>query len=62
MTCRVTAMLVFRKSKITVIMAPKRKRSDVGSASNSKSSRDVLCVSGKLKIVDMIEIKNCMLS
>ena len=38
-------------------MAPKRKSSDAGSAFKPKRSRDVLSISKKVKILDMIEIK-----
>jgi hypothetical protein len=38
-------------------MAPKRKSSDAGSASKPKRSHDVLSISVKVKILDMIEIK-----
>jgi len=38
-------------------MAPKRKSSDAGSASKPKKSRDVLSISEKMKIPDMMEIK-----
>jgi hypothetical protein len=43
-------------------MAPKHKSSDAGSASKPKRSRDVLCISENVKILDMIEVnkKNCM--
>jgi len=42
-------------------MAPKRKSSDAGSASKPKRSHDVLLISEKVKILDMIEIKkNCL--
>ena len=43
-------------------MAPKCKSSDTGSASKPKRSHDVLSISEKVKILDMIEIKkkNCM--
>jgi hypothetical protein len=37
-------------------VAPKRKSSDAGSASKSKRSRDVLSISEKVKILDMMEI------
>jgi len=37
-------------------MAPKRKNSDVGSASKLKRSRDILSISAKVIILDMIEI------
>jgi hypothetical protein len=37
-------------------MAPKRKSNDVGSASKPKRSRDVLSISEKVKVLDMIEI------
>ena len=50
-------MFVFRKPLFTVIMAPKRKSSDAGSASKPKRSRDVLSISEKVKILDMIEIE-----
>ena len=40
----------------TVILAPIRKSSDAGSASKPNRSRDVLSISEKLKILDMIEI------
>ena len=38
-------------------MAPKRKSSDAGSASKPKRNRDVLSISDKLKILDMIAIE-----
>ena len=38
-------------------MAPKHKSSDAASASKPKRSRDVLSISEKVKILDMIEIK-----
>jgi len=38
-------------------MAPKRKGSDAGSASKPNRSRDVLSVSEKVKILDIIERK-----
>jgi len=38
-------------------MAPKRKTVDAGSASKPKRSGDVLSISEKVKILDMIEIK-----
>ena len=44
----------------TVILAPKRKSSDAGSDYKPTRSRDVLPISEKVKIVDIIEIiKNC---
>jgi hypothetical protein len=39
-------------------MAPKRKNSDAGSAFKPKRSRDVLFISEKVKILDIIEIEN----
>ena len=52
---------MFRKPLFTVLMAPEGKSSDAGSASKPKRSRDVLSISEKVKILDMIEIKrNCM--
>ena len=50
-------MFVFSKPLFTVIMAPKRKTVDAGSASKPKRSGDVLSISEKVKILDMIEIK-----
>ena len=50
-------MFLFRKPLFSVIMAPKRKSSDAGSASTPKKSRDVFSISGKVKILDMMEIK-----
>jgi len=50
-------VFVFRKSLFTVTMAPKRKSSDAGSASKPKRSRDVISISGKVNILDTIEIK-----
>jgi hypothetical protein len=52
----VIAVLVFRKPSFTVIMAPERKSSDGGSASEPKRSCDVFSISEKVKILDMIEI------
>jgi len=37
-------------------MSPKRKSSDASSASKPKGSRDVLAISEKVKILDMIEM------
>ena len=48
-------MFVFRKPLFTVIMTPKRKGSGVGSASKPKESGNVLSISEKVKILDMIE-------
>ena len=56
-SCRVIAVFVFRKPSFTVIIAPERKSSDAGSASKPKRSRDILSISEKVKILDMIEIK-----
>ena len=50
-------MFVFRKPLFTVIMAPKHKSSDAGSASKPKRSHDVLFISEKVKILDMMKIK-----
>jgi len=44
-SCRVIEVFVFRKSLFTIIMAPKRKSSDAGSASKPKRSRDILSIS-----------------
>jgi len=38
-------------------MAPKRKSSDAGSASKPRRNSDVLSISEKVKILDMIAIK-----
>ena len=53
----VIAVFVFRKPLFTIIMAPKHKSSDAGSASKPRRSRDILSISEKVKILDMIEIK-----
>ena len=50
-------MFVFRKPLFTVTMAPKHKSSDAGSASNPKRSSDILSISEKVKILDMIEVE-----
>ena len=55
-SCHVIAVFVFRKPLFTVIMAPKHKSSDAGSASKPRRSRDILSISEKMKILDMIEI------
>jgi hypothetical protein len=47
---------MFRKPLFTKIMAPKHKSSDAGSASKPKRSRDVLSISERVKILDIIEI------
>jgi len=57
MSCRVSAVFVFRKSLFIVRIAPKPKISDAGSASKPKRIRDVLSISEMLKFVDMIEIE-----
>ena len=55
-------MFVFRKPLFTVIMPPKRKISDAVSTCKHKSSRGVLSISEKVKILAVIEIeKNRML-
>jgi len=54
-------VFVFRKPLYTVIMAPKRKSCDAGSASVPKRSRDILSICGRLKIVDMIVLKKTYL-
>jgi len=56
-SCRVIAVFGFRKSLFTIIMAPKHKSSDAGSASKPKISHDVLSISEKVNILDMIEIE-----
>jgi len=38
-------------------MAPRRNSSDAGSASKPKRSRDVLSISEKVKILNMMEIE-----
>jgi len=48
---------VFRKSLFTTIIAQNRKSSDAGCASKPKRSRDILSISEKVKILDMIEIE-----
>jgi len=49
-------VFVFRKPLFTVIMAPQRKSSDAGSASKPKISRDLLSISEKVKILDMVTV------
>jgi hypothetical protein len=51
-------VFLFRKPLFTVIMAPKRKSSDAGSASKPKISGDVLSISEKVKILELKEIEN----
>ena len=48
---------MFRKPLFTVIMAAKRKSSNAGTYCKPKRSRDVLSISEKAKILDMIEIE-----
>ena len=43
-------------SLFAVILAPKRKSGDAVSASKPKSSRDILSISEKVEILDVIEI------
>jgi len=47
----------FLKPFLTLILAPKHTSSDAGSASNPKTSRDVLSVREKVKVLNMVEIK-----
>jgi len=56
-SCCIIAVFVFRKPLFTIIMAPKHKSSDVGSASKPKRSHDDLSISENVKILDMIEVK-----
>ena len=51
------AVFVFRKPLFTIIMTPKCKSSDAGSASKPKRSCNVFSFSEKVKILDMIEIE-----
>ena len=55
-SCRVVAVFVFRKPLFTVTMVPMGKSIDAGSVSKPKRSRDVLSISEKVKILDMIEV------
>jgi len=48
---------MFRKPLFTVIIAPKPKNSDAGSASKPNRSCDVLSITGKVKILGIIEIE-----
>jgi len=48
--CRIVCV---QKAIIYLIIAPKLKISDAGSASKPKRSRDVLSISEKVKILDM---------
>jgi hypothetical protein len=52
----IITMFLFIKHLFTVIIVPKRKRSDAGSASKPKRRRGVLSSSEKVKILDIIEI------
>ena len=54
-SCRVIALFLFRKPLFTVKMAPKHTSSYAGSASKPKRSHDVLSISEKVKILDMME-------
>jgi len=56
-SCRVVTVFVFRKPLYIVIVVPKSKSSDAGSASKPNKSRDILSISEKLEILDMIEIE-----
>jgi len=56
-SCCVIAVFVFRKPLFTTIMSPKHNSSNAGSASKPKRSRDILSISEKVKILDMIEIE-----
>ena len=48
---------LYHRTLFNIIMAPKRKSSDAGSASNPNRSRDVPSISEKVKIPGMIEIE-----
>jgi len=48
---------LLRYRSVCVQKAPKRKSSDAGGASKPKGNRDVLSISEKVKIPDMIEIE-----
>jgi len=50
-------VFVFRKPLITKIMSPKLKSSDTDSVSKPKGNRDILSISEKVKILDMIKIE-----
>jgi hypothetical protein len=56
-SCRIIAVFVFRKPLFTLIMDPKRKSSDGGSASKPQRSRDIFSISEKVNILDMIELE-----
>jgi len=53
----IITVFVFWKPSFTIIIPPKHKSIDAGSASKPKRSCDVLSISEKVKILDMIEIK-----
>jgi hypothetical protein len=53
----VLLQFVFRKPLLTIIMAPKIKVVNAGSASKPKRSHDVPSISEEVKILDMIEIE-----
>jgi len=50
-------VFAFGKFLFTLIMAPKSKSSNTGSVSKPKRSRDVLSISEKVEILDMIEVE-----
>jgi len=50
-------VFLFREPLFTVILAPKCNSSDAYSASKPKRSCDVLSISEKVKILDMMEIE-----
>ena len=54
-------MFVFRKPLFTLILAPKRTNSDAGSTSKPKRSRDVLSISERVNILNMIETEKKIL-
>ena len=56
-SCRVIAVFVFRKPLFTLILASQRTSGDAGSVSKPKRSRDVLFISEKVKILNMIGIE-----
>jgi len=59
-SCHVITVFVFRKPLLTIIMLPKCKSSDAGTASKPKRIHDILSISEKVKILDMIEIEKKM--
>jgi len=53
-------VFVFRAPLLTIIVTPKHKGSNAGSASKPKRSCNILSISETVKILDMIEIEKTL--